>query len=181
MALATIIIASPPSAAASPDGDALLRAGYQQLCQGKNEQAVETLSAAVRANPASVDARRYLGYSLLQIGLATQALVQLEYVNKAQQPSANDITLLGDAYFYNGQYAKALACYKQALAKDNCLESAHAGLVHTYVAMGQPQQAATACQRAIAQSRTIAAHSKLSELLRELEGDPHAQSVVLSE
>jgi tetratricopeptide (TPR) repeat protein len=179
--IAVIPIAAEPTWAASADMNKLICVGYQQICQGDNESAIQTLSTALKADPSSVDARRYLAYALLHQGLALQAVTQFELVRKMAPSSTGDLALLGDAYFYAGQYKKALACYQSALAENCALDGARAGLVHTYIALGDTHNATVICQQGLQKARSDGERSKFAELLRDVNGDPNAQSQELSE
>ncbi|GEM_PF-2785308 len=179
--LAVLVAAGLPAWSAGPDCNSLIRAGYVQMVGGASQDAVETLKAAVRANPASADARRYLACALVQAGLASQAVPQLEFAIRMAPPTAADLSLLGDACFYAGQYQKALGCYEKALSLDGRLDAAVAGIVHTYVAMGDTDRAAHACQLALRQARTAASRSKYESLLRDVQGDPNSRKAMLNE
>ena len=169
------------SAAAAADCQYFVRAGYQQICQGNHEQAVATLTSAVNADPSSVEARRYLAIALLKSGLANDAATQLEYVRRMSPGSAGDTTLLGNAYFYAGQYEKALQCYRQALAADSRSDEARAGLVQTYLAAGKNAAAEAACREALKVAHNAETRDKLESLMRGIKGDSRIAPKVLEE
>jgi tetratricopeptide (TPR) repeat protein len=161
--------------AAGSDLNEVLRNGYKSICSGEHEEAVATLSAALQVNPASIEARRYLAYALLHMGLAQQAVQQFEYVNRLNPNSAPDLFLLGDAHFYAGQYEKALARYRQSLELDVGLDSARAGMVHTYIAMGRPDYAMAICQQALGKVVNPAKREFYEGLLQDVQGKPEEQ------
>ncbi len=164
-----VMLIVTPAIAGAVDSNSLIKAGYQQICNGDNEQAIETLTAALKVDPNSVYARRYLAYALLQSGLAVQAVTQFEVVSRlSPESNSSDLAFLGDAYFYAGQYHKALHSYNQALSKDAGLDKARTGLVHTYVALGDTSHAASVCQQGLQQTRTASARTQYEELLRDI-------------
>lgn len=164
-----VLLNVTPAYAGAVDSNSLIKAGYQQICHGDHEQAIETLTAALKVDPNSVFARRYLAYALLQSGLAVQAATQFEVVSKlSPESNSSDLAFLGDAYFYAGQYQKALHSYNQALSKDAGLDQARTGLVHTYVALGDTSHATLICQQGLQQTRTASARTQYEELLRDI-------------
>jgi Flp pilus assembly protein TadD len=168
LAAMLVLLLGLPAQAGAVDSNSLIRTGYQQICHGNNEQAIETLSAALRVDPNSVYARRYLAYALLQSGLAVQAATQFEAVGKLSPETSSDLALLGDAYFYSGQYHKALKSYHRALSMDAALDQARTGLVHTYVALGDTTHATSICHQALQQTKAASAHKQYVELLRDI-------------
>ncbi len=181
IAVTLCLISQCRSAADTADPSALLLAGYNQLRHGAHEQAVETFSAVVQSNPASIEARKYLAYALLNAGLAEQAVTQYEYLQKISSLSAVDLTSLGNAYFYCSNYKKAISTYRQALSQNRHSDDARVGLVHTYVAAGDTAGASLVCEQALQQSITAASHSRYEDLLRDIRGDPNVQHQALDE
>jgi hypothetical protein len=52
----------------------LLRKSYNQMIEGDYRDAVDTQVLAVKADRDSINARRYLSYSLLKIGASDEAM-----------------------------------------------------------------------------------------------------------
>lgn len=145
--------------------------GYQQLLEGDNEQAMTTFIACLKLDPANIDARRYLAHAYLRAGLAVQAAVQFDIVLKMAPGSAHDLSSLGDAYFYAGNYDWALQCYNAALEKDDKLDIARTGMVHTYVALGDNYRAGTICQQEISKTNAPNNRAVYERILKTLQED----------
>ncbi len=153
----------------------LIQEAYNQLKAGANEQAITTLSKVLKDNPASVDARRYLGYAFIQMGLGTKAIRELEYVTRMEPGSPADLVLLADAYFYSSQYKQAAELYEEALKTSPCSESARSGLVHTYIALGETEKATALCTNALNESPAPSSRIHYEDLLCLAQGSHGVQ------
>jgi len=148
----SVLINCLPARASAIDG--LMSRAYQEMSSGHNEEAVRTMSVAVRTEPNNAMARRYLANALLRSGMAADALVQFRALIELKQATAKDKSAIGDANFYLSKYDDAIAWYQTALKEDPTLDSARVGLTHTYVAMKQHQKACQIIADAVRQPRT---------------------------
>lgn len=119
--------ADPPSTT-EPIENGLLRKAYDEMLNGRFEQAVNLQIAAVKADRNNLTARRYLGYSLLKTGSPDKAIEQLEIALQRSTPSAVDMCVFGEACLQCGKIALAQSWFEKALATDSKMESARAGL-----------------------------------------------------
>ncbi len=146
----------------------LLQRGYEQLRLGQSQAALQTLGNAVRANPSSLDARRYLAQALVNCGLSRKAAEQMELVVKSDPGHAADLCVLGTAYFYNGEAEQSIKNYLCALQADPALEAASLGLVNAYLAQGQTEKAQQVCLRALRLARDEASASRFLSRLADI-------------
>ncbi|MFQ5954051.1 MAG: tetratricopeptide repeat protein [Kiloniellales bacterium] len=85
-------------AAVAADAQALLRRGRMLLRLGQPDEAMEALSAAVRAAPDSARGRLWLGRALLAKGDAANAQRELEYAIRLAPDDPNAYVALAAAY-----------------------------------------------------------------------------------
>lgn len=106
-----------------------LRIAYEEMLKGNFKESVEAELEALKANKNSIPARRYLGYSLLKLGLPEQAIKQLQIVRNQGKNSAVDMCIFGEACLRSKQWQSAEIWYKLALKADPHMESARVGLL----------------------------------------------------
>jgi tetratricopeptide (TPR) repeat protein len=127
---------SATSSAASADvkPTALLKKSYDQMVDGEFRDAVDTQVLAVKADKNSVDARRYLSYSLLKIGASEEAIEQLNNLLSMTKPTTIDMLMCGEACLQSGRLKQAERWFKQALSNDPQLACAKTGLANVAAA-----------------------------------------------
>jgi tetratricopeptide (TPR) repeat protein len=109
---------------------ALLKKSYDQMIDGDFRDAVDTQILAVKADRNSVNARRYLSYSLLKIGASAEAIEQLHNLLAMTKATPIDMCMCGEACFQSGRLRQSELWFKEALAVDPQLESARVGLAN---------------------------------------------------
>ncbi len=136
---------------------------------GDTDRALWELNTAVSLDPDSPDARLSLGSLYLQTGKHQEAIALLS-TTLAKFPDASDIPArvadrfakahfnLGLAYFYRGNYKRAVAEYKTALELAPFLQWVHSNMGVAYEMMGEYEAA-------------------IKEYEKELELFPHAEQV----
>ncbi len=116
----------------------LLRKSYAQMIEGEYRDAVDTQIQAVKADRDSINARRYLSYSLLKIGASDEAMQQLHNLLAMTKATPLDMCMCGEACLQSGRLGYAEAWFKEALAADPNMESARAGLKMVALAKAKP-------------------------------------------
>lgn len=106
----------------------LLRKSYNQMVDGDFRDAVDTQVLAVKADRNSVNARRYLSYSLLKIGASDEAIEQLHHLLSMTRATPVDMCMCGEANLQAGRLEHAELWFKEALMKDPSMNSARVGL-----------------------------------------------------
>lgn len=117
------------AAPATKSGQPPLTKGYEQLKIGDLSSACNSFMAVIKQDPDSPMARRYLSYTLLQLGQPGDALSQLIYLTRLQKPSALDWYLFGEAYLLVGSYTQAEAAFNDSLKEDETYAPAKSGLI----------------------------------------------------
>lgn len=123
----------------------LLQKGYEQMRKGNYELAVRILASAVKADPDSVSARRYLAFALLRNGSVHDAMYQLLIIQRMAKASPFDNYTLGEAYAKMGKLADAEACFKEALKANPNYDPARASLIKTLASTGKYDEAFSEC------------------------------------
>lgn len=96
--------------------------------------AIDTQIQAVKADKNNVDARRYLSYSLLQIGAYEEAMDQLNILLTMIKPTAVDMLLCGEACLQAGKLKQSEQWFKKALTANPGLNCARVGLANVAAA-----------------------------------------------
>ncbi|MCW5823292.1 MAG: tetratricopeptide repeat protein [Cyanobacteria bacterium TGS_CYA1] len=106
-----------------------LEKGYNQLAKGDYSKAVEVLSAAVKQDPDSVTARRYLAYALVKQGNSLAAIDQLNAITRLTKPTYFEWCTYGEAYLKANSLDQAASCYKAAISLAPKADYAKSGLI----------------------------------------------------
>ncbi|HEY9785336.1 MAG TPA: hypothetical protein V6D17_08040 [Candidatus Obscuribacterales bacterium] len=134
--------------------DLLLRKSYDLMLKGKFQDAIISQRKAIAADRDSVTARRYLAYSLIQIGEPNQAVDQLTQITIMTKPTSLDMLLMGTAHLQANQFDVAERWFKEALEADPSLSLAKIGLARAASAKNQQFEAANkAAAEALAQQQ----------------------------
>lgn len=123
----------------------LLQRGYEQMRKGNYDAAVATMAAAVRTDPDSVSARRYLAFALMRNGRSQEAMYQLLIIQRMAKASPFDNYTLGEAYVKVGKMEDAAACFKEALKTNPNYDPARASLIKTLSSTGNYDEAFSEC------------------------------------
>ncbi len=108
---------TPAAETAASDAQSLLRRGRILLRMGEPDQAIEALSAAVRAAPDSAPGRLWLGRALLAKGDAVNAQRQLEHATRLAPDDPNAAFTLARAYLALGLTEAAGDTARRLLAR----------------------------------------------------------------
>ncbi|MBA3992599.1 MAG: hypothetical protein C0469_03670 [Cyanobacteria bacterium DS2.3.42] len=123
----------------------LLQKGYEQMRKGNYELAVRILASAVKADPDSVSARRYLAFALMRNGSLHDAIYQLLIIQRMAKATPFDNYTLGEAYAKMGKLAEAEACFKEALKVNPNYDPARASLIKSLASTGKYDEAFSEC------------------------------------
>jgi tetratricopeptide (TPR) repeat protein len=130
----TIACAATP-AYADVKFDQLIWDGYNHLAAGQYDTAVQPLCQAIRLQPGTAEARRYLAIALCQLGYAQESIEQLQAIMSLGQAIPLDFYYCGRAHFISADYPQSIAFYETALKKDPQMELARNGLAEARVAL----------------------------------------------
>lgn len=123
----------------------LLQKGYEELRKGKYDDAVKTMADAVRLDPDSVSARRYLAFALMRKGASQDAIFQLLTISRMTKATAFDNYTLGEAYSKEGKLTLAENYYRAVLRTNPNYDPARASLIKTLSSTGKYQEAFHEC------------------------------------
>ncbi|MDK9721829.1 MAG: tetratricopeptide repeat protein [Rhodospirillales bacterium] len=127
---------------------ALLKEAQAAIRSGQFQKAEPLLRSALAADPAFGEARYELGNTLLHLGRAADAVIELEVVS-AQVPNNAAVWLrLGDARFAQTRLDKAAVCYRRVIALDPSIVSAHNNLGNALLSLGLERDAAQSYREA---------------------------------
>lgn len=123
----------------------LLQRGYEQMRKGNYEAAIVTLASAVKVDPDSVSARRYLAFALMRHGSMPEAMYQLLIIQRMAKATPFDNYTLGEAYSKMGKLNEAENCFRDALKANPNYDPARASLIKTLSSTGKYDEAFTEC------------------------------------
>lgn len=113
---------------------------------------------AVRANPGDLNVRRQMVQLMIRKGMTVRAAAEMKVILQAAGGSnADDLTTLGDAARYSGDYAGAIESYKKVLQVSPMSSKALSGLALSYASAGQVPTAVQICRTGLAQAGSNAA------------------------
>lgn len=116
-------------------------AGYAHSQQKQHGRAIQCFSEMVRLEPDMPDGWNLLAQEHRTIGESRRALAILNNALLGLREAPTTITLLGDTYGDLMQWDAAIKAYRQALALDNSLTPAWAGLARAHIRSGRPAEA----------------------------------------
>lgn len=155
------------------DGDykTLLAEGYARLRKGQLPTAVQYLASAVKQNPNSTEARRYLAYALGRNGNLLDAITQYRELVSMGVSSVSDLRELGDLLLKTDQAQEAVDTFKRILVDNPRDRDARCRLANAYSALGDLKSAVEVCTqgRQIDPANT-AVYDALAEKLKKNEG-----------
>ena len=112
------------------------------LNQGRPQEVVKLVTAAIEAEPKSTALKVLLIEALADLKLADQAMVMLDGLPIDAVPAAHRDTLRGRIHISGGKWDLAKASLKRALASDPALSDAHYLLGQVHEHEGDWQRAA---------------------------------------
>lgn len=99
-------------------GDEVIREGAQLFKEGRFDEAIVKLKAAVDADPSNVQARSYLGAAYAASGQHPASVEQFQAAVDLSPQSAVHTFNLGQAFEMSGNRVRAQAMYEKALSLD---------------------------------------------------------------
>lgn len=123
----------------------LLQRGYEQMRRGNYDDAVVTLAAAVKSDPDSLSARRYLAFALMRNGHSQEAMYQMLIIQRMAKASPFDSYTLGEAFSKMGKMSEAETCFRDALKANPNYDPARASLIKTLSSTGKYDEAFAEC------------------------------------
>ena len=122
--------------------------GEAAFMANRPQEAVTHLEAAIREDPAHVQAFLYLGISYLQLDRRDDAIdIYQRILPRAGAETARIAFNLGNVYFLNRDHSQAIASYSQALEADPFFATALLNMANAKVAMGRYNEAITDYER----------------------------------
>lgn len=148
---------------ASADFKTLLDKGYQALKSGKLNYAEAALDKAVRLDPNSTIARRYLATSLMISAKATSAESQVLVLKQMGAGQDSDNFKLACAFRKAGNCQRAIELMELHLASHPTDANAMLELSDAYSALGNIEKATDVCLTAMNKSSNSPNYAKLKE------------------
>ncbi|MBS1955570.1 MAG: tetratricopeptide repeat protein [Cyanobacteria bacterium SZAS-4] len=153
------------------DYKTLLAEGYARLKAGRLPTAIQYLASAVKQNPNSAEARRYLAYALGRNGNLTDAIIQYRELVSMGVSNVSDLRALGDLLLKTDQAQEAVDTFKRILVENPRDRDARCRLANAYSALGDLKSGVEVCTqgRQIDPANT-AVYDALAEKLKKNEG-----------
>lgn len=146
----------------------LVHTGYNLLKEGSTEDALECFYRAVKLQPSSYDARKYLAYALGQKHEYQQAIDQMQGLARVDSLLPQDSLML--ATWLNETYQNELAIevLSKVVERNPEFLQAKAKLAKIYIDAGFARKASDLCHQGLSQSRTPAEREMFNELLQSM-------------
>jgi tetratricopeptide (TPR) repeat protein len=141
----------------------LIEKGYDAIKDNKLAFAEAALEKAVRLDPNSKVARRYLVSVLLTEGKVSQAEAQVDALQQMGAAQADDKIRLAAAYKKSGNCRKAIKHLELHIATNPADLKAQVELCDAYAALGNTDKAAEVCLGAMNQSKGRSIYASLRE------------------
>jgi tetratricopeptide (TPR) repeat protein len=124
----------------------LVQQGYAQLRAGHADTAIEIFTAALKANPNEVMARRYLAYAFNTKGNFKATIQQIGALQRLTPLTVDDKVVLGKAYYRNNNNAEAIQLLSPILGEYPTMDEARMTIANAYINLGRTQEALLLCQ-----------------------------------
>ena len=116
---------------------------------GRYQQGLDYAEQAVALDPLDADARRSYAYSLIWVGLRSEAIAELEDAVSINPNLKSSYFELAQQYLATDQNEMAIATYEHILTLDPRDEKAYLRLCESYGKVGQNDQAQGYCEDAL--------------------------------
>lgn len=160
------------------DFNGLLDQGYKAIKAGKTSFAQAALGKAVRLDPNSKIARRYLVSLLLNSNQPYEAEAQVAVLNQMGAGESTDSLKLANSYRKAGNCQKAIAHFEQHLSTNPTDVNALVSLSDAHAALGNIDKAADVCTVAMNKTTDGSNYARLKERVLSLK---ESQSRVLEQ
>jgi tetratricopeptide (TPR) repeat protein len=127
---------TPQEAYKGGTGIYMTKVGFDQLKEGKNEEAVKTFRKAIQLKPNYPEAHLGLGQALVNLKKWTEAVPSFQQAIRLKPDYIQAHMGLGFAYGMMGRNQDAIKAFKEAARLNPRLALAHWGLATAYLALG---------------------------------------------
>jgi tetratricopeptide (TPR) repeat protein len=168
--------ATAGSPSLSGDANSMVAAGYSSLQSGMVNSAIKQLTAAVKARPNDISARRYLAQAFAIAKRPDEASEQFNAIWAATSWSAEEELLLGDSFARCGRLDRAIVSYQQCVSKvagGPQRSKALFSLAQTYFRSGLKLQATEAARQGKDSAGTPEEAARFQQLLSTIQANPH--------
>ncbi len=145
--------------------------GYALLKQGESDRAIRFLAQAVRTDPNSATARRYLAHAFLGNSDFANAVEQFEALNKMNPLSLPEKMKLIEALNHVGRSSEAAGMLKTMIADNPSDMEARLSLVRQLQAENKKDEAKALCTQGLQFAKSAAEIQVLKNVLKSIEGD----------
>ncbi len=149
--------------------NSLMQNGYNAAKARKVNYAVAALEQAVRLQPNSAAARRYLTSILILAGKPSQAETQMAALAQIGAGEANDSLQLANAYRKVGNCEMAIVHLEQHIAKNPTDVNSLADLSDFYASTGNTEKAIDICYQAMTKTTNQSNYARLKERMLSLQ------------
>lgn len=144
--------------------DELNNKGYSLLQAGSPNDAIVALTEAVRKDPSSIDARRYIIFALLAQGNAQAAAKQLSVLETMTKLEHSELAKFAQQFAQQNAYGQAATIYERLIAAHPDDFDSRVALIKTCMQMGSNDRAAQVSKAGLTQ-KNLSAQQEL--LLQE--------------
>ncbi len=144
--------------------ETLLTDGYSALQKRSYGKAQALLTQAVKTDPRSASARRYLAVAMAESGDPAGALSQIRAAQSINGVQPTDCLILGQSHFALSDLESAKKAYMAGLKSAQTFCPAALGLIRTYVSTGELSQASNLCSILSSKPLTVGQSAELRTL-----------------
>jgi len=177
--MATFLVSLP--AAQAQGIDALLNDGYSALQKGTYVKAQALLRQAVKCDPRSSSARRYLAVAMVQSGDNNGALSQIQAAQTIDGVQPTDHLILGKVHFELSDLQSSKKAYAAGLKSTQTFCPSALGLIRAYISCGELKEASNLCAVLSTKPLTVAQAAELRALTDAIDkaNSPSSQTLDL--
>jgi tetratricopeptide (TPR) repeat protein len=147
----------------------LIKTGYSLLQNENAEAAIKFFAKAIQKESYNADARRYLAYALLAAQEPSEAVDQLENLEKIRPLNAEEFGKYIDALRAAGQSKAAIQSLRIRLAADPSNITLRLKLATLFVALNKPAEFREVCLTGMKQAKTAEDYDTLNSLYSEMQ------------